>query len=195
MLVIWANGRRSLSSRNFRLGNLSVKSSEFNFNRECIQHWASKYKYGGENEIIALVEPVRNRGYLRRSELNTVGKWKSRRSAGKIETNEECFVKEVTRYALSTTFDKAAIESLTILDGVGEATASVILHFFHKKYYPILDFRALWSASLIKGKKYNYSYALWSKYVEFCRKMAKEAGVCMRDLDRALWQYSKCNQP
>ena len=103
-------------------------------------------------------------------------------------------MKEVTRFALSTKCDKAAIESLTILDGVGAPTASVILHFFHKRDYPILDFRALWSVSLIDGDKYNYSYALWSEYVDFCRKKAAEAGVSMRDLDRALWQYSKCNQ-
>ena len=103
-------------------------------------------------------------------------------------------MKEVTRYALKTEYDKAAIESLTILHGVGAATASVILHFFHKKDYPILDFRALWSVSLIGGDKYYYSYALWSEYVDFCREPAADAGVSMRDLDRALWQYSKCNQ-
>ena len=105
-------------------------------------------------------------------------------------------MQEVTRYALKTEYDKgAAIERLTILHGVGAATASVVLHFFHKKDYPILDFRALWSVSLIEDKKYNYSYALWSKYVEYCREQAADAGVCMRDLDRALWQFSECNQP
>ena len=171
-----------------------MKSSEFNFNRECIQHWSSKYEYEGENNVIELAEEVRSQSYLKKSDLQIVANWKSPRSAGKIETNEECFVQEVTRYALSTTFDKAAIESLTILYGVGAATASVILHFFHEQRYPILDFRALWSVSLINDDKYYYSYALWSKYVEFCRKKAKEANVCMRVLDRALWQYSKCNQ-
>ena len=103
-------------------------------------------------------------------------------------------MQDVTRFALKTEYDKAAIESLTILHGVGAPTASVILHFFHKQDYPILDFRALWSVSLIEGDKYNYSYALWSKYVEFCREQAAEADVSMRDLDRALWQYSKRNQ-
>ena len=172
-----------------------MKSSEFNFNRECIQHWASKYEYRGQNKVTRLVKQVRKRGYLTKSELNTVGKWKSLRPAWHLEKYEEALVQEVTRFALSTRCDKAAIESLTILDGVVEATASVILHFFHKQDYPILDFRALWSVSLIDGDKYNYSYALWSKYVEFCRELAKKEDVSMRTLDRALWQYSKCNQP
>ena len=183
-----------LSSRNSRLGNLSMKSSEFNFDREFIEHWSSKYEYRGQNKVTRLVKQVRKRGYLRKGELNTVGKWKSPRSAGSIENNERLFVKEVTRFALSTRCDRAAIESLTILDGVGAPTASVILHFFHKRDYPILDFRALWSVSLIDGDKYNYSYALWSKYVEYCREQAADAGVSMRILDRALWQYSKRNQ-
>ena len=171
-----------------------MKSSEFKFNRECIQHWADLYGYGEISNVTKLVKQVRKRGYLRRSELITVGKWKSPRSAGSIDNNERLFVKEVTRFALSTKCDRAAIESLTILDGVGEPTASVILHFFHKRDYPILDFRALWSVSLIDGDKYNYSYALWLEYVNFCREQAADAGVSMRILDRALWQYSKCNQ-
>ena len=102
-------------------------------------------------------------------------------------------MKEVTRFALSTRCNRAAIESLTILDGVGASTASVILKFFHEQRYPILDYRALWSVSLIDGDKYYYSYSLWPEYVKFCREEAKNADVCMRDLDRALWQYSKCN--
>ena len=168
---------------------------EIKFDLGCVPCWASVYEYRGQNKVTKLVDPVRKRGYLTKSEFKTVGKWKSPRSAGSIENNERLFVKEVTRFALSTRCDRAAIESLTNLDGVGEATASVILHFFHKKDYPILDFRALWSVSLIDGNKYNYSYALWSEYVKFCREQAADAGVSMRILDRALWQYSKCNQP
>ena len=173
---------------------MTSKIPKLKFDLECVQDWSSKYEYGGQNKVTKLVKQVRKRGYLTKSELKTIGKWKSPRSAGSIVDNERLFVKEVTRFALSTRCDRAAIESLTILDGVGAPTASVILHFFHKRDYPILDFRALWSVSLIDGDKYNYSYALWSEYVEFCREQAVDAGVSMRILDRALWQYSKCNQ-
>ena len=173
---------------------MTCKKPKLKFNRECIQDWANLYSYGELNNVNGLVKQVRKRGYLTKSELITVGKWKSPRSAGSIGNNERLFVKEVTRFALSTGCARGAIESLTILDGVGAPTASVILHFFHKRDYTILDFRALWSVSLIDGDKYYYSYALWSEYVNFCQEEANKAGVCMRDLDRALWQYSKCNQ-
>ena len=169
---------------------------EIKFNLECVQDWASKYKFrgGGKEQFIKLAEQVRIQGYLKGSELNTLGKWKSPRSAENLKKNAESFVKEVTQFALSTKCDRAAIESLTILNGVGVPTASTILHFFHKQDYPILDFRALWSVSLIDGKEYKYEYAKWSKYAKYCRELAKNAGVCMWDLDCALWQYSKCKQ-
>ena len=174
---------------------MTDRNPKLKFDLASVQDWSSKYEYGGQNKVTKLVKQVRKRGYLTKSELKTVGKWKSPRSAGSIDDNERLFVKEVTRFALSTRCDRAAIESLTILDGVGAPTASVILHFFHKRDYPILDFRALWSVSLIESDKYYYSYALWSNYVNFCREEAKKADVSMRILDRALWQYSKCNQP
>jgi hypothetical protein len=39
-----------------------------------------------------------------------------------------------------------------------------------------------------------YEFSFWWEYTQFCRKLAAEAGVSMRTLDRALWQYSKENQ-
>jgi hypothetical protein len=39
-----------------------------------------------------------------------------------------------------------------------------------------------------------YDFDLWWCYVCTCREIAAQAGVDMRTLDRALWQYSKENQ-
>ena len=127
------------------------------------------------------------------SDLQIVTEWKSPRSVHLIGRNSELFVSEITKFALATECDQAAIESLTVIAGVQAATASVILHFFHGLPYPIIDFRALWSVSLISDQKYRYTYELWSKYTAFCRNESRRAGVSMRILDRALWQYSKSN--
>ena len=78
------------------------------------------------------------------------------------------------------------------LNGVGWPSASTILHFFHNDPYPLLDFRALWSIGI---ESYKYSFSFWEKYVDFCRNVANENEVSMRTLDRALWQYSRENQP
>ena len=164
------------------------------FNSKHIQYWADKFSFQAEDKVLALDKKVRPQKYLTKSDLKIVGEWKSPRSAGKICNNKESCVEEVTRFALNTSCDRATIESLTILDGVGPSIASVILHFFHEKDFPIWDFRARWSVSLNKGKEYKYNYAEWSDYVKYCRYLAKKEGVCMRVLDRALWQYSKCKQ-
>ena len=121
-----------------------------------------------------------------------VAKWKTPRSAGHVENNTNEYVEDVTSFAFSTQNERSRIEALTILDGVAWPTASVLLHLFHEDQYPILDFRALWSASVEVPKQ--YSYLFWQPYVLFCREIAKRNAVSMRVLDRAMWQYSKDNQ-
>jgi hypothetical protein len=101
-------------------------------------------------------------------------------------------VAEITSFALAAQCERSRIESLTLLDGVGWPMASVILHAFHADPYPILDYRAPWSVSLPMPAP--YSFAFWQRYVAFFRDIAATAGVDMRALDRALWQYSKENQ-
>ena len=67
--------------------------------------------------------------------------------------------------------------------------ASVLLHFGAKEPYPILDFRALWSLGLKAPSEYTFE--LWWGYTEYCRAVCDREGIQLRDLDRALWQYSK----
>jgi len=74
---------------------------------------------------------------------------------------------------------------LLLLNGVHWPTASVILHFCHADPYPILDVRALWSLG-IDANTVPYNFEFWNEYTQFCRKLAGEAKVTMRELDRAL---------
>jgi hypothetical protein len=158
-----------------------------------INRWAKAYSYSrGESDLEAMIPKVKRAGYLTKAQLRAVASWKSPRSAGRVKTNDEKYVREVTKFSLASPCDRASIQALTILDGVQWPTASVILHFFHKKRYPILDFRALWSVNQSVPQQYDYD--LWIEYSEYSRKLAKQAGVKMRTLDRALWQYSKKNQ-
>jgi hypothetical protein len=145
-----------------------------------------------EDDLMASRAKILQRGWLTKSELQEVAYWKAPRSAGHAGKNTEEYVMEVTRFALAAECERTRIEVLTLLDGVSWPTASVILHLFHRDPYPILDFRALWSISLDVPPQYSFSF--WWTYVEFCRETAEGAGVGMRTLDRALWQYSKENQ-
>jgi len=100
-----------------------------------------------------------------------------------VASNSREFIEAVTKTALSTPVERLRIEVLTLLTGVSWPTASVLLHFGHSAPYPILDFRALWSLS-IDFMKIRYDFDFWWSYTQFCRKLASDAGVSMRVLDR-----------
>jgi len=163
------------------------------FKESSIPQYAAKYKILPQELIlINLKDLVFSQGFLNKDQLRIVAKWKSPRSAGYMEKNSPAFVKEITGFSLNALDEKTRIEILTILDGVSWPTVSVILHFFHKDPYPILDFRALWSASVKVPSQYDFKF--WWEYVEFCRNVAKSNKIDMRTLDRAMWHYSKEKQ-
>ena len=155
--------------------------------------FAARYQYPlQETVVLDLREVIARRGFMTKDELRIIAQWKAPRSAGHMEDNPEEYVKEITTFAFSATTERARIEVLTNLDGVRWPTASVILHFFHREPYPIMDFRALWSVSLAVPAQYSFDF--WWPYVQFCRDLSKRINMDMRTLDRALWQYSKEKQ-
>ncbi len=158
-----------------------------------IAEYAANYDYlTDEVDISLFTEEVRTREYLKKDDLQRVAKWKSPRSAGHVRKNKEGYINAVTALALQTDNERLRIESLTLLDGVGWPTASVILHFYHPDRYPILDYRTVWSLSLDLPNQYTFDF--WWDYTVICRSLATENHVDMRTLDKALWQYSKENQ-
>ncbi len=136
---------------------------------------------------------AREQGYYTRDGFLGVSRWKSPRPKPHREKNDEETVREVTRFALSTPVERLRIEVFTLLHGVSWPSASVFLHLGHRDPYPILDFRALWSLGIDHPPE-EYTFEFWWPYVEACRGLADQAGVDMRTLDRALWQYSKERQ-
>ena len=163
------------------------------FDEKQIRDIAGRYEYQlGDNEMVKLAPAIKKRGCIAKDELHLIAKWKATRSARHTLENSEEDVKEITRFALAAKSERARIQSLLILHGVGWPMASVILHFFHRDPYPILDYRALWSSSLHEPTYYKFD--LWWSYVQFCRKLAKGNSIDIRTLDRALWQYSKEKQ-
>ena len=163
------------------------------FKPEQISAYANSYDYSmDEVDLAQNIQEIRDRGYLTKHDLERVAKWKAPRSAGHVRKNTEKYVQAVTSLALHTDNERLRIESLTLLDGVGWPTASVILHFYHPDLYPILDFRALWSLSLEVPSQYSFEF--WWDYTVICRALAAENHTDMRTLDKALWQYSKENQ-
>jgi hypothetical protein len=159
-----------------------------------VMYWAGRYAYADDAEVEAIGRGAEERGWYTRDEFLFVAHWKTPRSRSRCERNDEASVESLTRLALSTDDEQARIETLTRLHGVGYPTSSVLLHLAHHDQYPIIDFRALWSLGVDEPPA-AYSFEFWWAYTQACRLFAQAVGVRMRTLDRALWQFSKEEQP
>ena len=146
-----------------------------------------------DDDLIARRERIQREGKMRFDDLCAVCDWKAPRSAGHARKNTNCEVEEITELALRTQHERIRVEVLQTLHGVSYPTASVILHFYHRETYPILDFRALWSMGIAQPSQYTFEF--WWRYVRACREFLTRARrsfpeLSMRELDRALWQCS-----
>jgi hypothetical protein len=151
---------------------------------------AARYPVVEEPEIEEISRITREQGYYTREGFLRVSRWKGVQARPRREENDEETVREVTRLALTTPIERLRIEALTLLHGVTWPSASVLLHFGHREPYPILEPRALWSFGIERPPE-KYDFEFWWAYVLACRAQAEAAGIDMRTLDRALWQFSK----
>ena len=165
------------------------------FSESEISYWANRYTERQrekdrvkEQELIDLTPDVLRRGYLTKQELHTIARWKSPRRAALTLENTDDFIKEIAERAFTSPDNWTKLLTLTQLQGIGQPTASAILHLYDEGDYPILDIHALWAVGLPWKKRVSYPF--WLGYIELCRGIANRNNVPMRELDRALWKYS-----
>jgi hypothetical protein len=167
---------------------------ELQFAPGMIQSWALRYGTDDDDsEALRVGAAARVAGELSRDDFLAIAKWKTQRTGKQCRSNSEAYVRQVTSSALAASEPRFKIEVLRLLNGVAWPTASVILHFCDAAQWPILDFRAFWS--LGQREPVDYDYSVWEAYYSYTRTIAQQANVSMRALDRALWAYSKVNQP
>jgi hypothetical protein len=162
------------------------------FDGRELRHWASRFSTAGDAAEEAIGERARAAGFLTKPDFLKLCEWKTPRSRPLCASNGAAFVRAVTRASFATADERLRIEVLLLLSGVNWPTASAILHFAGPARYPVLDVRAIWSAGLDRPPRYDF--ALWWSYTRFCRRLARASRLTMREVDRALWQYSKENQ-
>lgn len=165
--------------------------SDIRFTPDRIPELAQRYS-DDDSAVEKIGQCAKEAGHYCLEGFLEVCKWKSPRSQPRCRLNAQADVTEITRVALTTSSENLRIGALMCLYGVEWPTASVLLHFAHQDPYPILDVRAIWSLGVEAPS--TYSFKFWWKYVEQCRSIARDAGVTMRILDRALWQFSAENQ-
>jgi hypothetical protein len=149
------------------------------------------YDYAGERTFIEQVaKPARARGWLTSDEFTELVRWKTRgRSVPAFLRNDPRVMESASRVACAPeTPPSERTRPLLALEGVAYPGASVVLHFVCRTRYPILDRRALESLGYV-SQRTTYTEAFWGDYVRTCRALARENGVTMRVLDRALWAW------
>ena len=160
------------------------------FDLKQVRNLASRYPLEYDERVEKLIAPqVRKQKYYTQTQLVEVCRWRTARSASRVKSNPEDFVRTITQTALTTPDERLRIKALTLLKGVSWPAASVLLHFGHVEPYPILDAHELWSLGAVAPSEYEFEF--WWEYVQFCRELARKARVSMRVLDRALWQYGE----
>jgi len=159
------------------------------FPPDLIPALAARFPATNDAAASAAGRAARERGHYTRAEFLLVCEWKTARSRPKVAVNSAAAIRKATRTALSDEDEGVRMVALTSLEGVGVPTASTLLHFASPDDYPLLDVRAL--ESLGATSRSVYPVAFWLEYLDTCRRLAREAGVSLRTLDKALWQYSK----
>jgi thermostable 8-oxoguanine DNA glycosylase len=89
---------------------------------------------------------------------------------------------------------RTAVDALRNLRGVRLRTASAILTAIYPDIFTIMDILALRALNVEDTKAIDDPpSSVYMRYNEFCRETAKEYGVSLRILDRALWHWGRKN--
>jgi hypothetical protein len=181
------------------------------FDKNFVRYWNDRYLADElsehEQELFEQVGPAAAlRGYLTSTDLAAIGRWKTRRATSYLARNEEdALVEDVTRLAFaSETPDRLRHRILCLLHGVGHPMASAILTVWQPKEHTVLDYRAVEALQELtkrgvldsdppEGRR-GALPGYWT-YLQGYRPIAENLDVSYRDLDRALWKWSKAGMP
>ena len=167
-----------------------ARADEFTlqFEPADIPRLAKSYQYQQDDEALAAGDRIRSGDY-ERSNIKTIFDWKTGgRGKSRLQRNSDEEIADALRLAVSAKTERAAIAVLLGLQGVLVPVASAILTAIDPKRYTVIDFRAL---EALGSKSKDRSVNFYLAYLTHCRQLAKAHKVALRDLDRALWQWSK----
>jgi hypothetical protein len=157
------------------------------FDRSDISKYSDRYAYPDDRDALDAGCRIA-KGECSRSNLVAIFRWKTNgRGARRIDRNTNTEIADALHLASIAQTERAAISVLTGLYGVDVPVASAILTAIDPEKYTIIDFRAL---EALGSNSKNRSVGFYLEYLATCRKLASENGINLRQLDRALWQWS-----
>jgi hypothetical protein len=115
--------------------------------------------------------------------------WKTNgRGRSRLRLNKPEEVRDALWLAHVAKTPRASIAVLMGLHGVDVPVASSVMAMVSPTTHTVIDYRAL-EALDYDGP--NRSLSFYLHYRTYCEKLAAEWDLSLRDLDRALWQWSK----
>src|SRR5262249_34146890 len=143
-----------------------------------------------DNVALAAGAAIR-KGQYTRENLLAIFDWKTkRRGRSRLSANTDEEIADALHIAVSARTERAATSVLLGLHGVNVPVASAFLAAINPERYMVIDYRAL-EALGFRGSRYYSSVRFYLAYLNTCRSIARSWKVRLRDLDRALWQWSK----
>ncbi|KAL9330681.1 hypothetical protein ACSQ67_000291 [Phaseolus vulgaris] len=151
------------------------------------------------NELPSLLRQRNPNPFLTTSELSNLMQWKLTRGKWRprlldfVSSLDDAVVKSASEKAFKSLPDVSkAVAELTVLKGVGPATASAVLAAFSPHLTPFMSDEAMEAAL---GNSKDYSLKQYLKFVDKLQMKAKELSsegdsFTPSDVERALWSYA-----
>ena len=163
------------------------------FDSSRIFEFARRYKYQDDDIALEAGERIKT-GLFTRMNVEQIFGWKTKgRGRSRLLKNTDDEIADALRLVVDARTDRAAIAVLLGLSGVGVPVASAIVTAIYPDRFTIIDFRALEALGISRSLATSITVEFYLKYLKYCRELAKTNRVSLRELDRALWQWSKEN--
>ena len=148
---------------------------------------SSDYDSAADGSALEAGQKIKSGDYSR-IHLETIFKWKTKnRGKSRLARNTDSEIADALWLAATAKEPRSAIAVLTGLSGVDTPVASAIATVIHPDTHTILDFRAL---ETLGNRSPDRSMTFYLNYLAFCTNLAAEWKMSLRQLDRALWQWS-----
>lgn len=156
-----------------------------------VAYEAEEDKYTEEIDRLESLPSSFADGSWSREDMEWIVHWKSSRSIGYFNDNDDKEVKHLVNDALNANSVSEKVDILTRLDGVQVRMASAILLFMNPDRFTTLDWRT-WDVLHENGylpdeMPDHPTIEDYLLYLGTCRAIANEYDVSLRTLDMALW--------
>ena len=157
-----------------------------------IRRHLSTEEDAGTARLCRDLRDARARGYLTRSELVAVCRWKSPRAIHHVRANSPKRVRAATASALGTRSEPRRLESLLRLQGVSVPMASAVLTAIDPRRYGVIDIRVwqlLHATGAVTKNARGVGLTLdnWCEFLAIIRDLSRRLRVSARDVERTLF--------